>query len=913
VIDERTLADASRCPACGAVLASSDRCPACGVALSGSTAAEVWETSVHAAELLRRREELLRRLRAEAQAASASVYRAAAPPDPPAPPAAASVPAPESTPRSVQNVLLGLGVLLLGVAAVIFLVVSWGRLGVGGRAAVMAGCTVLAGAGATLAFRRGLAATAEAVALLTVGLSLLDAYGARRTGLAGLDAAPALPYWAGALALIAAAAAIASRPLPLRSLRIAATGLGQVPGPLLAADWSDGAAYPAAVLATVMTVQVVLAIAALAGRPFGRLAGDAWVVLAAGAVLAWIVASAAAGWAAYDEGGAVPLGCVLLLVLAGAAVAAASRAGISAAGRFGPEEVGLGAAAVLSVAAFWAPPVHLVDQVWLPVTLCALTAVLLLLQFPVPPRWRLQPVRVFLAAGVGTGAVAAPAVADAVLGPLGWLAQPWTGSAVGSAQAVVTPGPAEGDGIGWPGEVTTPLLLVAIALVLVIATRAAPSLSRARRGVLPLLVLAVVTAPPSLDLPFRAALGVDMVLALLLLAGAGYLSRSGRIGGWELRSWLGSGAAVLALTVAWSFASARTTLAVLPAAAAVLVVAAWQTRGPLHVVRVGMLVGAILLLIGEAAAGARYHHAGWPAVWSIALSLAAAAAAAGAAVLSGAWRARLAALATALACADGAAVAVWRGGSAADAGLAVAVAGGLALVVTCVGAPTGREDRAPGWRLLHRLVAAVALAVGVLGATFDTNRLWLALLAAGVAVAVAAATGVEARLTGWLSGLLLAASSWVRLALSDVDAPEAYTAPAGTALLVVAALRRRRDPAYRSWPAFGPGLSLVLVPSLLRAVTDAGSLRPLLLGLLALGVLGVGVARRLQAPLVIGGGVLAVDGVVQLSPYLADLYAAVPRWTVIGTVGLLLLALGVTYERRMRELRLLQRRFGALG
>jgi hypothetical protein len=105
----------------------------------------------------------------------------------------------------------------------------------------------------------------------------------------------------------------------------------------------------------------------------------------------------------------------------------------------------------------------------------------------------------------------------------------------------------------------------------------------------------------------------------------------------------------------------------------------------------------------------------------------------------------------------------------------------------------------------------------------------------------------------------------------------------------------------------------VLLPSLLRALDDPGVWRPLLLGLTALAVLGVGVARRLQAPLVLGGLVLAVDALVQLSPYLADLYDAVPRWTVIGTVGLLLLGLGATYERRVRDVRLLHERISAFG
>jgi hypothetical protein len=166
---------------------------------------------------------------------------------------------------------------------------------------------------------------------------------------------------------------------------------------------------------------------------------------------------------------------------------------------------------------------------------------------------------------------------------------------------------------------------------------------------------------------------------------------------------------------------------------------------------------------------------------------------------------------------------------------------------------------------------------------------------------------------GWGAGLLLAASSWVRLWLADVDAPEPYTVPAGVALVALGMWRRRSDPAYPSWRAYGAGLGLMLIPSLLRAVTDDGNTRPFLLGLVALIVVVSGIARRLKAPLVVGGIVLGIDGVVQLSPYLAAFYAAVPRWTWIATAGLLLVTLGVTYESRTRELRALRDQIARLG
>jgi hypothetical protein len=96
-------------------------------------------------------------------------------------------------------------------------------------------------------------------------------------------------------------------------------------------------------------------------------------------------------------------------------------------------------------------------------------------------------------------------------------------------------------------------------------------------------------------------------------------------------------------------------------------------------------------------------------------------------------------------------------------------------------------------------------------------------------------------------------------------------------------------------------------------VTDSGDLRPLLLAVVAAGVLAAGVARRLQAPLVLGAAVLATDALVQLAPYLAAAYDAVPRWVTIGVLGLALLGAGATYEQRVRDLRRVGRRVAGLG
>lgn len=104
-----------------------------------------------------------------------------------------------------------------------------------------------------------------------------------------------------------------------------------------------------------------------------------------------------------------------------------------------------------------------------------------------------------------------------------------------------------------------------------------------------------------------------------------------------------------------------------------------------------------------------------------------------------------------------------------------------------------------------------------------------------------------------------------------------------------------------------------LLPSLVRVADDAGDGygldRPLLLGLAALVVLLVGLRAKLQAPLLIGAAVLATDAVILLAPYAA----AIPRWVSIGGAGVLLLVLGATYEKRLRDLGRLKERIEGLG
>ncbi|MFD7563039.1 SCO7613 C-terminal domain-containing membrane protein [Streptomyces tendae] len=256
--------------------------------------------------------------------------------------------------------------------------------------------------------------------------------------------------------------------------------------------------------------------------------------------------------------------------------------------------------------------------------------------------------------------------------------------------------------------------------------------------------------------------------------------------------------------------------------------------------------------------------------------------------------------ATALACALGASV-----------GLRPPHTALLVLVVPAVAALIASRSSGSRATVPVEVAGAAAGLLALALAVPDPPMLALVLSLNGV-VAAATALRPERRAVGWAAAVLLPAAAWVRLAAWEVGTPEAYTLPVTGPALVVGYLRRRRDTAVSSWTAYGPGLAATLVPSLLAAWDDQHWLRPLLLGVAALAVTLVGARLRLQAPLVLGAGVLALVAMHELAPYLTQVVGALPRWVPPALAGLVLLVLGATYEHRLRDARRLREALGRL-
>lgn len=751
-------------------------------------------------------------------------------------PPAAAPPRREATAPSVQNVLLLLGATLLTLAAIAFTLVSWGSMGIAGRALVLGAVTLAALGAPVVLLRRGLRSTAESLAGLGLVLTVLDAYALHEVAFPAGDgvtfaaaAATALTaVWAAyGIGLAALPGPTVTRPGPATAPSTPPALLLPLPAALAVAQlplllWAIAAGggphtITAALLLTAVTDMVVALRVSpkavrlvAAGGAFGM---GGWGVLAAGVISLDATGPGAAARAAalFALAAAGAFGAAWLATGRGLRTSTAAAGGLFLV-------AALGGMLRTSLAADWTVPGYLACGV----------ALLALVQGRLP-----EPVRHGL--GWASGAVQAsavlwtlPVVGVTLLGPAAWLSHAWSGVPGDARDAAAM-------GAFWPAHATTtPLVLAAVAAVLARTVRNAEWQPQARIAALTLTWATAITVPTALQLPYSVSLLTQglAIIALLVLA--------------HRAATLLALLASLSLA-ALSLATEPATLAVLASLTAVFAVAARRGR----------------LAPASAAASLGY--------------------------------------AAALACAVGAAL-DWQPQHIAL--LVLAVPATAALLATRI------DD--PATRTAAEITGAASglVAVGLAGA--EPPMLALVLALCGV-IAAGTALRPERRNLGYAAAALFVLATWVRLSAWDVGSPEAYTLPVTVPALLVGALRRRRDPTASSWTAYGPGLAATLAPSLLAAWADAHWTRPLLLGTAALLVTLIGARHRLQAPLLLGGATLVLDTLHELAPYLAQAVGALPRWAPPALAGALLLALGATYEQRIRDARRVREVLGKMN
>ncbi|MCW2787586.1 MAG: hypothetical protein JWP74_4103 [Marmoricola sp.] len=230
----------------------------------------------------------------------------------------------------------------------------------------------------------------------------------------------------------------------------------------------------------------------------------------------------------------------------------------------------------------------------------------------------------------------------------------------------------------------------------------------------------------------------------------------------------------------------------------------------------------------------------------------------------------------------------------------------LALVMATAGLSAAPLGRTPATRVT---IESAALLGAVLAPFFAVEDLVVALTLtiAGSAVALVSILNRDRDQLSWLAVVLLGTATALRLA-DGASAPELVAVPAACLLLAAGVWRLRHDDQVTSRRALGSGLSLGLVPSLLLVLDDPVSLRGVLLAGAALAVLALGIAERWGAPFLAGATVVAILAARHLGP----VAAALPRWISLGSVGLALLLVGVSWEARRRDAAVAERYLAAL-
>ncbi len=839
---------------------------------------------------------------------------------------------------SLANLLLGLGSALVVLAAVVFVAVSWEDLTAVTQGLVLAGLTAAGMAGTRSLVRRGLTATAEAIAVVTVALLPVDAEAVREAARAlGVELGPdaTLIGWCVALGLIAVVSRWFGRFSGTRAPLVAAALAAQVPVPLFVIGWPvDGTVGLVVILA-----QAAVTLAAVRRTPATDRAARS--VALAGAGLLWSTATVAACALGVD-GDAADRGTAALVVALAAAVAAMVATLWADDDSVRPLAAGTATGVALYSAGLATSIVAAGAAWWAAMAAVAVTAAAVAVR--APRRWGGPPAGV---AGVVAAVLSLPllvATGTTVVAALDAVDPAWHHDAWTSTREVAG-GALDIDGLGG-GPVLAHLVISAGA-----ALALSPRLGRrgAAAGLAAAVMTGLVLLPLLVDVPLVATVSV-------LVAGAGAASlalvrstttpaaatATARAAGTAPQAapsmttaqvTTGSATAPTAPTgpvaavgsvclatvgLAWAAAAPATTVGAVAAigvlAAAVAIVAVRggaATTNPIAAVRgaatpidptTGHDATPIDPTTGHDATpiDPTTGHDATPIDLAGGLdgNAALAHAASAVAVLASVAEAGLVA----------AALGAPAGGSWTAAALVAAGASGICAVLD----PAGTRRDLPGevGRSTEVVAAVLHVVAAVAVAGTGDGTLTTVVFAVGAATAAVHALRPGRRAAAVGAAVEALVLAWLRLAWAHVAVPEAYTLPVAGVLLAaaVAAWRAGVTRDLPSWTVHGPWLVAAVAPTALIALDDPGFVRPLG-GLVAgVAVLVAGAVTRTRAAVDVGAVTVAALGLHQLSPVVA----ALPNWSTLGTCGLVLLAVGATFEQRRRDLGILRTHYAEL-
>ena len=168
------------------------------------------------------------------------------------------------------------------------------------------------------------------------------------------------------------------------------------------------------------------------------------------------------------------------------------------------------------------------------------------------------------------------------------------------------------------------------------------------------------------------------------------------------------------------------------------------------------------------------------------------------------------------------------------------------------------------------------------------------------------------RIAGWIAFAGVAVVAATATVISAIDPFEWATGILAATLLGVGAVRLRRETPLRRWPWLGPGILVLLLPSLLATFTDAPIWRLVGLGAACVILIVVGAIAQLQAPLVLGSVVVLIHAIGTFAPQIVAIYQLTEWWVWAVVGGAIILFVAITLEKRVRDLTSMGVRISAL-
>ena len=168
------------------------------------------------------------------------------------------------------------------------------------------------------------------------------------------------------------------------------------------------------------------------------------------------------------------------------------------------------------------------------------------------------------------------------------------------------------------------------------------------------------------------------------------------------------------------------------------------------------------------------------------------------------------------------------------------------------------------------------------------------------------------RLLSWVAIGLAAVAAAGGVVIGAVEPLEWASLPIAGALIVTGAIQLARTPQSRSWPWLAPGLGVLPVPSLLTTFVEQPVWRLVGLGVVCVVVVVVGALRGLQAPLIIGSVIVLIHALRTFAPAIRTVYELTEWWVWAVIGGAIVLFLGLTFEKRVRDFRSATTRLSSL-